>query len=98
VSWFRHRGARENLTVGLGWRMAEKGDLFIWPGLLTGAWILTILEMRVEKENLNVTFPGFIVNTCQNCDRRHAGVLAAAAPAAVKLLKLPKIADIETWI
>jgi hypothetical protein len=78
--------------------MAEKGDLFIWPGLLTGAWILTILEMRVEKENLNVTFPGFIVNTCQNCDRRHAGVLAAAAPVAVKLLKLPKIADIETWI
>ena len=98
MSWFGHRGARENLTVGLGWRMAEKGDLFIWPGLLTGAWILTILEMRVEKENLNVTFPGFIVNTCQNCDRRHAGVLAAAAPAAVKLLKLPKIADIETWI
>jgi hypothetical protein len=78
--------------------MAEKGDLFIWTGLLTGAWILTILEMRVEKENLNVTFPGFIVNTCQNCDRRHAGVLAAAAPVAVKLLKLPKIADIETWI
>ena len=98
MSWFRHRGARENLTVGLGWRMAEKGDLFIWPGLLTGAWILTILEMRVEKENKNVTFPGFIVNTCQNCDRRHAGVLGAAAPAAVKLLKLPKIADIETWV
>ena len=59
---------------------------------------MRILEMRVEKENLNVTFPGFIVNTCQNCDRRHAGVLAAAAPVAVKLLKLPKIADIETWI
>jgi hypothetical protein len=78
--------------------MAENGDLFIWTGLLTGAWILTILEMRVEKENLNVTFPGFIVNTCQNCDRRHACVLAAAAPVAVKLLKLPKIADIETWI
>ena len=98
MSWFGHRGARENLTVGLGWRMAEKGDLFIWTGLLTGALILTILETRVEKENLNVTFPGFIVNTCQNCDRRHAGVLAAAAPVAVKLLKLPKIADIETWI
>jgi hypothetical protein len=32
-------------------RMAEKGDLFIWTGLLTVAWILTILEMRVEKEN-----------------------------------------------
>jgi len=78
--------------------MAEKGDLFIWPGLLTGAWILTILEMRVEKENLNVTFPGFIVDTCKNCVGSHAGVLAAAAPPAVKLLKLPKIADIETWI
>jgi len=78
--------------------MAEKGDLFIWPGLLTGAWILTILEMRVEKENLNVTFPGFIVDTCKNCVGSHAGVLAAAAPPAVKLLKLPKIVDIETWI
>ena len=93
MSWFRHRGARENLTVGLGWRMAEKGDLFIWTGLLTGAWILTILEMRVEKENKNVTFPGFIVNTCQNCVGSHAGVLAAAAPPSVKLLKLPKIAN-----
>ena len=69
--------------------MAEKGDLFIWTGLLTVAWFLTILEMRVEKENKNVTFPGFIVNTCQNCDRRHDCVLAAAAPAAVKLPKLP---------
>ena len=78
--------------------MAEKGDLFIWPGLLTGAWILTILEMRVEKENKNATFPGFIDDTCQDCTGSHAGVLGAAAPAAVKLLKLPKIADIETWI
>ena len=69
--------------------MAEKGDLFIWTGLLTGAWILTILEMRVEKENKNVTFPGFIVNTCQDCTGSHACVLAAAAPPAVKLLKLP---------
>ena len=89
MSWFGHRGARENLTVGLGWRMAEKGDLFIWPGLLTGPSWMRILEMRVEKENLNVTFPGFIVNTCQNCDRRHACVLAAAALPSVKLLKLP---------
>ena len=93
MSWFGHRGARENLTVGLGWRMAEKGDLFIWPGLLTDAWILTILEMRVEKENKNATFPVIIDDSS-----RHAGVLAAAAPAAVKLLKLPKIADIETWV
>jgi len=69
--------------------MAENSQMFISPGLLTGAWILTILEMRVEKENKNDTFPGFIVDTCQNCDRRHAGVLAAAAPAAVKLPKLP---------
>ena len=78
--------------------MAEKGDLFIWPGLLTDAWILTILEMRVEKENKNVTFPGFIVNTCQNCVGSHHPVLGAGAAAAVKLLKLPKIADIETCI
>ena len=59
---------------------------------------MRILEMRVEKENKNATFPGFIDDTCQNCVGSHAGVLAAAAPAAVKLLKLPKIADIETWI
>ena len=31
--------------------MAEKGDLFIWPGLLTGDSYLLILETRVEKEN-----------------------------------------------
>ena len=81
--------ARENLTVGLGWRMAEKGDLFIWPGLLTGAWILTILEMRIEKENKNATFPGFIIDTCQNYAGNLPDVLAAAAPPSVKLLKLP---------
>jgi hypothetical protein len=69
--------------------MAENSQMFISPGLLTGAWILTILEMRVEKENKNDTFPGFIVDTCQNCVGSHAGVLAAAAPAAVKLPKLP---------
>jgi len=69
--------------------MAEKGDLFIWTGLLTGALILTILEMRVEKENKNATFPGFIDDTCQDCTGSHACVLAAAAPAAVKLPKLP---------
>ena len=69
--------------------MADFGQLFISPGLLTDAWILTILEMRVEKENKNATFPGFIVDTCQNCVGSHAGVLAAAAPAAVKLPKLP---------
>ena len=34
-----------------GNRMADFGQLFIWPGLLTDAWILTILETRVEKEN-----------------------------------------------
>ena len=50
---------------------------------------MRILEMRVEKENKNATFPGFIDDTCQDCTGSHAGVLAAAAPAAVKLLKLP---------
>ena len=74
-------------------RMAEKGDLFIWPGLLTGDAWMRILEMRVEKENKNATFPGFIVDTCKNCVGSHAGVLAAAAPPSVKLLKLPKIAN-----
>ena len=68
--------------------MAEIRQMFISPGLLTDAWILTILETRVEKENKNATFPGFINDTCQNCVGSHAGVLAAAAPAAVKLLKL----------
>ena len=63
--------------------------MFISPGLLTDAWILTILEMRVEKENKNATFPVIIVDTCQNCVGSHAGVLAAAAPPSVKLLKLP---------
>ena len=69
--------------------MAEKGDLFICPGLLTGDVRTLILETRVEKENKNATFPGFIVDTCKNCVGSHAGVLAAAAPPAVKLLKLP---------
>ena len=72
-----------------GWRMAEKGDLFICPGVLTGTSWMRILEMRIEKENKNATFPGFIVDTCKNCVGSHAGVLAAAAPPAVKLLKLP---------
>ena len=89
MSWFGHRGRPGFPPRSVGWRMADFRQLFILPGLLTVAWILTILEMRVEKENLNVTFPGFIVDTCQNCDRRHACVLAAAAPAAVKLPKLP---------
>ena len=70
-------------------RTAENSQIFIWTGLLTDAWILTILEMRVEKENKNATFPVIIANTCQNCVGGHAGVLGAAAPAAVKLLKLP---------
>ena len=47
------------------------------------------IKKRIEKENKNATFPGFIVDTCQNCVGSHAGVLAAAAPAAVKLPKLP---------
>ena len=34
-----------------GNRMAEISQMFISPGLLTDAWILTILETRVEKEN-----------------------------------------------
>ena len=44
-------GPREFLNGWLGWRRAEIRQLFILPGLLTVAWFLTILEMRVEKEN-----------------------------------------------
>ena len=73
--------------------MAEKGEINICPGLLTGDAWMRILEMRIEKENKNATFPGFIVDTCKNCVGSHAGVLAAAAPPSVKLLKLPKIAN-----
>jgi len=51
------------------------------------------IKKRIEKENKNATFPGFIVDTCKNCVGSHAGVLAAAAPPSVKLLKLPKIAN-----
>ena len=69
--------------------MADFRQLFICPGLLTDAWILTILEMRIEKENKNATFPGFINDTCQNCVGSLPGLLAAAAPPSVKLLKLP---------
>ena len=54
---------------------------------------MRILEMRVEKENKNVTFPGFIVDTCQNRAGSLPGLLGAAAPPSVKLLKLPKIAN-----
>ena len=43
-------GPREFLNGWLGWRRAEIRQLFILPGLLTVAWFLTILEMRVEKE------------------------------------------------
>ena len=81
--------ARENLTVGLGWRMAEKGDLFIWPGLLTGASWMRILEIRIEKENKNATFPVIIDDSSQNCVGSLPGLLGAAAPPSVKLLKLP---------
>jgi hypothetical protein len=69
--------------------MAEIRQMFISPGLLTDAWILTILETRVEKENKNATFPGFINDTCQNYAGNLPDVLAAAAPPSVKLLKLP---------
>jgi hypothetical protein len=69
--------------------MAEKGDLFISTRLLTDASYLLILETRVEKENKNATFPVIIAGTSQNCPGSHPPVLAAAAPAAVKLLKLP---------
>ena len=69
--------------------MAEISQMFISPGLLTDAWFLTILEMRIEKENKNATFPVIIDDSSQNCVGSPPGLLAAAAPAAVKLLKLP---------
>ena len=47
------------------------------------------IKKRIEKENKNATFPGFIVDTCQNCVGSHHPILAAGAAAAVKLLKLP---------
>ena len=48
------------------------------------------IKKRIEKENKNATFPGFIDDTCQNRAGSRAGLLAAAAPPSVKLLKLPK--------
>ena len=47
------------------------------------------IKKRIEKENKNATFPGFIDDTCQNRAGSLPGLLGAAAPPSVKLLKLP---------
>jgi formate hydrogenlyase subunit 6/NADH:ubiquinone oxidoreductase subunit I len=60
---------------------------------LDRSFVDAYIKKRIEKENKNATFPGFIVDTCQNCVGCSACVLAAAAPPSVKLLKLPKIAN-----
>ena len=51
------------------------------------------IKKRIEKENKNATFAVIIVDTCQNRVGSLPGLLAAAAPPSVKLLKLPKIAN-----
>ena len=38
------------------------------------------IKKRIEKENKNATFPGFIVDTCQNRAGSRAGLLRAATP------------------
>jgi len=85
VSWFRHRGARENLHGENG----GKGRFIYLDRALDRSFDPDYIRDEGRERELECYISCFIVDTCQNCDWRHACVLAAAAPAAVKLLKLP---------